>query len=323
MGRRFNHPEIEVYTFDDLPIDQQMWLVDEKWIPDYDKELRSLDDVYSVASATRVIVETRTAASMEATLYFVQLRHHRVKVTLPRSEFVIAAGRSSHGVKPFLFVRSEWYEKLHLKQYSVFVLIDAIGVKKILRDGTLIPERLLQLRDRIDRIAADHPGVAFVSFADSLLLKSDWTIGDYERGVLYTYAPERLLRILPLIREAFRAELGLEIYAAITQGANEYDEASPLHIAPSKNHVSLNTLGLPFAQLLAIDRAAGKAMRTGDHAPSDLYMDSTVFLSLRFRSSFNREAFQKYPYESQLSNDESYVCIGINEVLLNIREENP
>jgi hypothetical protein len=35
MARLFYHPEIEVYSFDNLPLGQQMWLVDEKWLDDY------------------------------------------------------------------------------------------------------------------------------------------------------------------------------------------------------------------------------------------------------------------------------------------------
>lgn len=128
-----------------------------------------------------------------------------------------------------------------------------------------------------------------MSFADSLLLKSDWTVGHYERGVRYTYAPERLLGVLPLVRAAFREELGLDMYAVLTQGSNEYDEASPLHVAPSKNHVSLNTLGLPFAQLISIDHAVRGALKAREHAPTDIYMDTTLFLSLRLRREFDRE----------------------------------
>jgi hypothetical protein len=321
MARRFSHPEIEVYTFDDLPLGEQMVMVDAKWIDDYDAELTSLDDVYGVAPGTTVIATARTASSLVLTLYFVQLRHHRVKVTLPRSEFVAAAGRRSHDVKPFVFVRGDWFEKLHLKQYSVFALIDAIGVKKMLRDGTMVPERLLSLRDRIDEIARINPEVAFVSFADSLLLKSDWTVGHYERGVRYTYAPERLLGVLPLVRAAFRDELGLDMYAVLTQGSNEYDEASPLHVAPSKNHVSLNTLGLPFAQLISIDHAVRGALRAREHAPTDIYMDTTLFLSLRLRKEFDREGLPRHNYDSLLSTEESYVCIGMDEALSNLRAD--
>lgn len=66
---------------------------------------------------------------------------------------------------------------------------------------------------------------------------------------------------------------------------------------------------------MAIDRAAGKAIKSGAHAPSELYLDSTVFLSLRFRSGFDRAGRPRYRYESRLSREESYVCMGVDEVL--------
>jgi hypothetical protein len=56
--------------------------------------------------------------------------------------------------------------------------VDAIGVKAALSNGQLGGPALVRLRDRIDAIAATNAGVAFVSFADSLLLKvnGNWVL---------------------------------------------------------------------------------------------------------------------------------------------------
>ena len=77
------------------------------------------------------------------------------------------------------------------------MLIDAIGVKAALSNGTLTRLKLVALRDKIDEISARYPDVAFVSFADSLLLKSNWVVGHRGSEITYTYEPETIVRLLP------------------------------------------------------------------------------------------------------------------------------
>ena len=52
---------------------------------------------------------------------------------------------------------------------------------------TLSGSKLVTLRDRIDEIADATFGVAFVSFADSLLLKANWFVGQYDSDVSYMH----------------------------------------------------------------------------------------------------------------------------------------
>ena len=54
-----------------------------------------------------------------------------------------------------------------------------------------------------------------------------------------TYDPEKIIRLLPEIRDAYRNTIEMEIYAVIAQGINEYYDDKLLHI--SGNHVSLNS----------------------------------------------------------------------------------
>lgn len=49
---------------------------------------------------------------------------------------------------------------------------------------------LAELRDRIDQIASEYPSISFISFADSLLLKSNWSVGAFNNDISYTYEPE-------------------------------------------------------------------------------------------------------------------------------------
>jgi hypothetical protein len=60
-----------------------------------------------------------------------------------------------------------------------------------------------------------------------------------------------------------------------------YDDAL-LHVSETGNHISLNSLGPPFAQLQSIDQAARSAIRQVTHGPAELYIDSTSFRSIQF-----------------------------------------
>jgi hypothetical protein len=128
------------------------------------------------------------------------------------------------------------------------------------------------------------------------------TSGQYDNPIPYSYYPESLIELFPLIRDIYQDVLGLGVYAVITQGLNEYGDPSLLHVSRNHNHISLNALGLAFAQLLAIDGAVRKAIRKGEHPPMDLYMDRSFYHSLQFeRSRFDKNARPKYAYHSPIA----------------------
>ena len=170
---------------------------------------------------------------------------HEVRVRLPRDQFITCVDCWQYDEKPHIFVRHGWLTNLHLRPFSAFALVDAIGVKKAILRHELSKEKLAELRDRIDHVAAANPAVGFVTFADSLLLKSNWSVGTFDSDVEYTYEPEVLVNLFPQLSRVYREVLGLPIYAVIAQGVNEYYDQSLLHIAPSGNHVCLNSIGLP------------------------------------------------------------------------------
>jgi len=208
-----------------------------------------------------------------------------------------------------------------MRTYSVFALVDAIGVKNALADGSLTREKLAALRDRIDEIASKHPDVSFISFADNLLLKTNWTIGQWDKPVNYTYEPEKIILILPELAEAYRDTLGLNIYAVTTQGRNEFYEDELMHISPSQNHVSLNSLGLPFAQLMSIEAAAKSANRNGEHPLAPLYMDENFFRSLKLSYGFDKNKISKFPYSAPMADYPCQYVPGTFDMILdNLRE---
>ncbi len=251
-------------------------------------------------------------------------RFHEVAVVLPRSAFVACIDVYDYDEKPHIFVKGDWLSGLHHRPYSAFALIDAIGVKRALLTGQLPGEKLLKLRERIDTIADATPGVAFISFADSLLLKANWFVGQFDSEIKYSYEPEKLIRLIPQIQKAYRDILSMDTYAVLAQGVNEYADPALLHQSATRAHISLNSLGLPFAQLLSIDEAVRAAIRSGKHGPHQLYVDDLFFHSIRFKYGFDKHAQPNAPYVPPMSSAPGqYYCTSVQTLLDNLDPEPP
>ncbi len=294
--------------------------MDEKWMQAYEADLLGTfagEEYKYVGYISYAAARSIKSDAIELSWYpNIHDRFHEMKVTLPRSQFITCTEVRQYDEKPRVFVRGEWLNGLHLRPHSVFALVDAIGVRLALENGTLDNSRLVLLRERIDAIAGRYPTVAFVSFADSLLLKSNWFVGAWDSAVKYSYEPETIVRLLPEIQFVYREVLGMEIYAVIAQGINEYYEDRLLHISSTQNHVSLNSLGLPFAQLLEIDSAVRSAIRVGDHRPAEVYMDENFYHSLRFSHDFDKNHRPKSSYISKMSTGPNYYFFEDCQMLL-------
>lgn len=324
MSNHFSHDDFQHFEFEQVPLDRDVYLMDESWMAEW--ELAYLDlfsgkPFRNIGYISRTAVRQVSTAVLEVSWYpNIWDRFHEVSVLLPRSAFVACIDVIDYDEKPHIFVKSEWLSDLHSRPYSAFALIDAIGVKNALRNGTLSNTRLNKLRERIDQLADATVGVAFVSFADSLLLKSNWFVGEYDSEINYSYEPETLIRLLPQVAAIYQDVLGMSVYATITQGVNEYGDTSLIHHSPAGAHVSLNSLGLPFAQLLAIDDAARSAIRTKEHAAYELYVDEMFFRSLRLKHEFDKHAQPNAPYVSPMSSTPGkYYCTTTQTLLENLK----
>jgi hypothetical protein len=321
----FEHEAFDRYAFEDIPLNRDIYLMDEKWMPEYETSLLRVfagkggDDEpvgYISYACARKFMPEGAELSWYPNVYD---RFHEVAIWLPKDAYVTCVGSWRCDEKPRIFVKGDWLNHLHLRSYTVFALIDAVGVKAAIRSNTLTRDRLVRLRSRIDDLAAHYPEVWFISFADSLLLKSNWTVGHYESAVKYTYRPEIFFKLFAELRGFYQEELGLEIYATLTQGSNEYYDDDVTHVSASGNHISLNSLGLPFAQLMAIDEAARAAIRSGVHSPNDLYMDELFFRSIRFKHSFEKNRQPRNRYSSPMKDGGShYFYASADTVLSNL-----
>jgi hypothetical protein len=323
----FTHPKFRNSPVAELGSrsNEDLIVMDERWMADYEREwIRLFDhgqaDPYAVGYITRVAVRSVGDGWVELSWYVnINDRFHEIPLFLPEDRIVACVEVPSYGEDLHIFVRSAWLTDIHKKPLATFALVDAAGIKALLQRGALPADKLEGLRTRIDAIADRYPHLAFVSFADSILVKQIWSVGHVGSSIRYSYAPEDLLPALSELQAAITEVLGLDAYAVVTQGMNAYDDKAPLHISSGENHISLNSLGLPFAQLMAIESAARNAIHAGTHVPSGLYMDTLLLRSLKLNDQF-RQSLPLWPYQSPMTGTPgaTYVATSLQAILDNV-----
>lgn len=321
----FDHPDITLLDIEDVPLDRDIYLMGEQWMRAYSESLlRGIagGDWDIVGYISYACARHASSDSIDLSWYpNIFDRFHEVRVTLPRKNFILCTELWQYDEKPRIFVSDEWLENLHNCTFSVFALIDAIGITKALNAGDITQSAVFALRDEIDRLASLHPTLSFISFADSLIVKTNWTVGKHDRETNYTYDPEKIIGILPEIQNAFLRTLGVPIYAVVTQGPNEFFGDELTHTSKDGNHISLNSLGLPFAQLQSIETTARQAVRVGDHSYAQLYLDDCFFRSLSLRYDFDKSAVPRHPYIAPMTvHPCHYVTASFDLILSNLRK---
>ncbi len=321
----FEHHLFDKYTFEKIPLGRDIFVMNEIFIKDYENMLLELFDGgeykhlgYISYFAARKI----NANSVEMSWYpNLTSRFHEVAVSLPRDQFIICVGSRDCDERPRIFVKSEWLESLYLRNYSVFGLVDAIGVKDALECGSMSREKLVMLRNRIDLLSEKYPEIAFITFADSLLIKNNWSVEYSKKGQRNTYRPEVFIHLVDQLNQIYSEVLGLSTYAVLTQGQNEYYADSQLHVSDSGNHISLNSLGIPFAELMSIEAEARKAIKENLHMPAELYMDELYYHSLKFKYGFEKHENPSNNYSSKMKNSPSqYYYASRENIIRNLDE---
>lgn len=324
----FNHRKIIKYTFDDIPLSKECLLMSDIYMKEYNDALVKMFNgancnPYEVGYAGFIEVKKINENSIDLSWYpNTSTRFHEVSISIPKDKFKIYIDCYGYDIRPHIFVDDQWLEQLHTREYSVFALIDAIGVKKALCNNLVSEEKLLLIRDRLDSLANTYKNVSFISFADSIILKSNWYVGYVHKRIKYSYEPEVFLKIIKEIETAYREVLGLQIYAILTQGSNAYYKECLLHISKSKNHICLNSLGIPFAELLAIEKSVKEALNKKTHEPSQVYMDEQYYFSLNLKYEFDKNAKPKNSYEAIMKTGPSYYFYSsCDDLLSNLRKQ--
>lgn len=321
----FEHELYDIYPFEDTPLNRDIFIVDEAYLEEYDRMMTNFfdgADYENIGYVTPVAARKVNKNSLDLSWYPNTFdRFHEIAIRLPRDQFIACVGSWESDEKPRIFVKREWLKQVHRRCYSTFAMIDAIGVKEALEEGTLTYQKLLALREKIDQLALKHKNISFISFADSILLKSNWTVGSNGVEFNYDYEPEIFVSIAKDINEIYHECLGLKAYAVIAQGGNEYYEDSLLHISESKNHISLNSLGIPFAQIMEIEAAAREAIKSGTHPAAEIYMDEKYYNSLKLKFEFDKTNKPSNNYRSKMTEGRCKYFYADTYLLLNNLKE--
>lgn len=318
----FEDDDIDKYSFEEIPLDRGCLLMSEIYMEEFDEALQKMlrreeCNPYGVGYVSPVAIRTRNSNSLDLSWYpNTFTRFHEVSISLPRDVFKVCVGCWQYDIKPYIFVDHDWLEHLHLREYSVFALIDAIGVKAALRDNALTKDKLIELREKIDKLAEIESDISFISFADSLILKTNWDVGYFHKGIKCSYKPEKILLVIKELDRIYQEVLGLPIYAVLTQGSNEYYGEPLLHISKNQNHICLNSLGVPFAELLAIESAAKSAIKSGVHPPMQLYLDEQFYHSIQFKYEFEKNDKPTNSYAAIMKSSEPSYFYSSCEVLI-------
>ena len=319
----FKHRNIIKYRFDEIPINEECLLMSEIYMKEYNNALVKMFEgancnPYEVGCAGFVAVRQINENSIDLSWYLnTSTRFHEVSISIPKDKFKICVGCYGYDIRPHIFVDNKWLEQLYTREYSVFALIDAIDVKIAIRNNLLTKEKLLLLRNRLDSLAKKHKNISFISFADSLILKSNWSAGYFPKAIKSSYEPEVFLRIIKEIEAIYSEVLDLQIYAVLTQGSNDYNDEPLLHISNSKNHICLNSLGVPFAELMAIEKSAKAAIKKNVHPPAQVYMDEQYYHSLNFKPEFDKWLNPKNEYKAIMKTEQIYYFYSSCDDLLN------
>lgn len=314
------------YDFLDLPTDCDLFLMDVKWLPEWEAEWIKVFEgadgsPYEVGYVSFASVKHSSQDRAEIEWFAnTHTRFHSIITAIPKEAFVICAEAYEYERKSTIFVKGDWLASLHSRTHSTFAMIDVSDFTAALNSGSVTSDALHVLRDEIDRLADASPLVSFTSFADSLLLKTNWAIGSWDNPTSMNYEPETFIALISDINDAYRAILNAETYAVIAQGSNEYYGAELVHTSSRGNHISLNSLGLPFAQLAAIESAARSGFKNGLHPRSELYLDRDFFLSLGINDHEWRSCLPRFKYKTKLAFREvSYVCASRADILSRLK----
>lgn len=319
----FDHDKFEHYSFEEIPLDCDLFLMDEKFMSEYEDMMLSCfngAEYQNVGAISYIGARKVRDNSLELSLYpNVFDRFHEVIISLPKDQFVACIGCWDFSEKPRIFAKSEWIKSIYIRSYSIFALVDADGVKKALEAGDINRDKLIALRDEIDLLSQEYNSILFISFADSLLLKSNWRIEYDGRIINQSYRPEAFIYLANKINEIYNSVLGLSTYAVVAQGSNEFYNDPLHHISEKGNHISLNSLGLPFSQLQSIESAARMAIKDNIHGPAELYMDELYFHSLKFNHGFEKRKQPTNNYQAKMMESTSrYYYMSIKDVVDNL-----
>lgn len=163
----FEHESIDKYSFDEIPLNQDCMLMSEQYMEEFSAALIEMlrggeVNPYEVGYVGYVSARKINANSIDMSWYpNVNTRFHEVSISIPKDKIKTCVDCWQYDIRPYIFIDHEWLENLYMREYCVFALVDAIGVKKAMRENLLNKENIIRLRDMIDALAEQQKNISF------------------------------------------------------------------------------------------------------------------------------------------------------------------
>ena len=315
--------------YEDIPTDRDIFVLAERDLNFFNKAW----DWYIAHATTTAdyphnFLDFRTCAVSAKHSMYLELdllvdqseRFHEILHKLPRKDVIQCVRYWNWAKRPYLIVSNEWFDSLKFATHTTFAMVDAIGVrKKIFLEGKISRKQLILFRRELDSLARRYPSHVFFSFADSVILKSNWKRNLI--GFAKNYDPEMSIHIINQVQSIFKRILELDSYAVVTQGLTDDYERRPFKKSFFGSHIAFNSLGTPFSYLFDIERHVKANVKKNIHKPSSLYLSKDLFLSLKLKSVMrDRYRNEAIHFSSDMTPGlhQWYFCSSTDEVLTNL-----
>ncbi len=326
--------DVQLMTWDEIPVGRDVCLIGEGQLEDLRREwARYIEEHHrpetvhpnDYLDVRWCAIESHRHDSSDVNIMITNTsRYHGVIEKLPRTKFVIGVHFWRYGKPVYVVVRQDWFEDVERRMFTLYALVDAIDMRALLeKQGCLEPNQVNAFGAGINNLARQNRDHVFLSFADSVIVKRRWSASDM--GYEHTYCPERFLKLVEGVCRVFEDAFQLEAYAIVTQGSDLLDDDLVSATSKESNHVFFGSLGAPLANLFAIDKRVRSARGGDRQTEEDLYLEGSMFLTLKFRSDADRDRLQRrlVSFESDLvSPDRStYLPVKRSELLELLRND--
>lgn len=318
--------EAKFYKYEEIPTNRDIFIISGFQLKEFEKQWQYYlsDENMELTHPNNFInykvgyVQKAFDNSLEINIGLnTSIRFHGASRILPSSKVMACIEFTSIGDNPYLIVDGEWFEENEKAIFSSYAMVDAIGMKNLLEQiGTINQSQIKNFKDMINHIASEYKEYFFLTYADSVIIKSNWI----PKGKEYfqTYQPEILLKIINKIFDSFKSTFKLDAYAVITQGVNQVIGDSNFEISTQKNHIFFNSLGAHFAELFEIDRVVRQNIKKGIHTRKNLYLSKSFFLTLQFQKYEQKNKLKEnivsYSSNKQVSFEHAYLPINMEEI---------
>ncbi|MTI89263.1 MAG: hypothetical protein FH748_15010 [Balneolaceae bacterium] len=210
-------------------------------------------------------------------------RFHSVNTLLPRQMLKIAFLPFTAEKRPYLLVDDSWYNKLFTYTYSMYCIIDFIGIRELIaKYGEVPADTINNIQSICSEVGNSHKDLQIIMLADNILVKSKWKPEESDK-----YNPEILVRLIIDLMNGIEKRSGIKSYAIFTQGTNYVNEDKILDIPKNENTISIPSISSPFIESFEIDNNVRKLIRKKEIKPKTLYIENSLYLSMdrKFYSS--------------------------------------